>query len=335
MTRSARPTRRRGRRRIEDAFSACGQLRGRGYRLEQEVPLERLLSLAKLAATPPPLVGIPVYRFGPHDLAALRGHVFDYVLFAPDDEPLVAIEFDGPCHARSARARADKRKNLACSLGGLCLWRLESAHVQPRDKCSLVEWALGRFEKHVLGVDRERYETPGIDPSFWFDVLNPFPGTLAKAHFLRREYGIWSEHVDDKLVLRGDPPILWEFEYAGSVQGPLTDNHTVYRQRVFRTLYEVGQRGLRNRRPVVSFFGDTSETWSLPTPKVGGLLWTDESPFNSIPGMSFADLAYGFAEYMAFVEAARWARQHLISPGGASQAARSSAEFVSTSLTSS
>lgn len=142
----------RGSSRVGEALTAA--IQGKGS-CRPEVPLPEVIDLAAIAKLLPG-----------EEIAALRMQQFDFVLFSPQGQPVLAIAFDGPTHSNVKKRRADLRKNHACWLAKLPIQRFRTEHVQPHDKTALVDWAFQRYVAWNEHIESDDFGFEFDDPRF-------------------------------------------------------------------------------------------------------------------------------------------------------------------------
>jgi hypothetical protein len=306
----------RGSRRVGEAFHAAA--RKRGHLVLEEVPLPNIIDLATL-----------VDHFTAEEIRFVAQQRFDFVLYSPDKRPLLALEFDGPCHADAAKRRADIRKHRACWVANLTIRRFRVDDVQSHDKRALVDWAADRYFAWSERDPERDFFFEFEDPRLWFDLLCPFPGCYQKAAHLWQEYGILSNLLEsdvyDRAVSVSRSSISLELEYAGSFSGPDGDF-----SRWFTLRRELRKRSFLPNEPsnilIATFERSASYDWALPafpgpgsiSPKpVHTAIGIPESILESIfvphntPGTTAEELTQGFMEYLVLSDAIKWARANL------------------------
>src|SRR5215207_10642582 len=71
---------------------------------------------------------------------------FDFVVYNEESFPEFAVEFDGPDHQMYEKTKqADIRKNLLCCKARLPLLRINDEFLTEYEKCSVLEYMVGRF----------------------------------------------------------------------------------------------------------------------------------------------------------------------------------------------
>jgi len=134
---------------------------------------------------------------------ALRLSEFDFVIYsdARAQEPLFAIEFDGPHHQFDPeQIERDIRKNRLCHLAQFPVLRITDTELADLDKFTIIEFIILRYRswqenhneiqteisEYVESLsDEQRVELVkdgfadcSIDPKFRFDLRYPFPKTI-------------------------------------------------------------------------------------------------------------------------------------------------------------
>jgi hypothetical protein len=290
----------RGSKRVGEAAEVvAAKLRAR---VEREVPVLSVLDISDHE-----------HLFLEKDRDALRDQRFDFVLFSSIGRPQLALEFDGPTHAREAKQRADLRKNRACWVAGLPFRRFRPSDAQPHDGTAIVDWVLQRFGAWSTRREESSSQDFG-DPSLLFDLRHPFPGTKAKGAYLWRKYGIVSELLDD---VEYDQAILGgrrgELEYGGATSRGGEGFSRSYTLTRCLTLRSPNGAVVRQR----NFSHTLSYDWCLPLfPGPGsftpvpihfdvGVLEQVVNPCN-ISGSSSDEVVHATTDYYVFIQVCQW-----------------------------
>jgi very-short-patch-repair endonuclease len=81
-----------------------------------------------------------LYRF------ALQSH-FDFLICDENQDPLFAVEFDGPSHREQVQEARDAKKDALCARFDLPLLRINTNHLLKKyNKASLLQWIISAWE---------------------------------------------------------------------------------------------------------------------------------------------------------------------------------------------
>lgn len=261
---------------------------------------------------------------------------FDFVVYNEESFPEFAVEFDGPDHQMYEKTKqADIRKNLLCCKARLPLLRINDEFLTEYEKCSVLEYMVGRFvdwrnerervaqeESDISerltarGATEEEYDQM-MDPQIVWDLEHPFPASIDLAQTLHSIYGIVNTHIDPEVYEKameqsdslffhrkgiGSAPLgLYHYEIDGSYE--------VER----RTRDESGKYQIEDIHVVT--VGVTYQ-WRLPTVDLTRIDSLKEpiveyAHGQDLPGISSEELANHFCDFLALNQLRTWAEQNL------------------------
>ncbi len=299
-------------------------------------PNYRVFSKPRLADVLKPEVNELSY---PEKRFSSQAH-FDFVVVdGKSTIPLFALEFDGPYHKDVGQKLRDIRKNRLCSLARFPLLRVTSVHLNEHNKTTLLEFMLRRYElwpaeqkrlmkdigEYVSTLTQEEFDRlteggvadPSIDPHFYFNLENPFPGVARVSDRLFRRFGI----VTDCHKISREGALRCHVGIPGRETSPgrmwlVKRGYVLYRPHSVHHHLDVGD-GEKLYEGKVQFGMEwgllTAEDWQ-----------TDEVPFDYFrrsrrlpfwfgdpPGIHIPDIVECFSEYLALCRIESWAIGHL------------------------
>ncbi|MCE2574036.1 DUF2726 domain-containing protein [Komagataeibacter sp. FNDCR2] len=101
-----------------------------------------------------------------HYSFALKSH-FDFLICNTEQDPIFAVEFDGPSHKGPVQISRDKKKDALTKHFELPLLRIKTSHLLKKyNKASLLRWIISSWElQREFNAAQERGEIP-IDEDF-------------------------------------------------------------------------------------------------------------------------------------------------------------------------
>jgi hypothetical protein len=175
---------------------------------------------------------------------ALKSH-FDFVITESDDNPIFAVEFDGPGHRSVDAKRRDQLKNELCDHFEFQLLRVNQKYLSP----SFSNWDLLRWFCTVWFVKRGwdeavlegtiPYEDSIFDPMFVSVVTKSGSRGLELERHARSEFGrlfqagVIPSHMPEWIVAKDDDGTLRALAWikVSEVEGVLTET-AIQQQRV-------------------------------------------------------------------------------------------------------
>jgi hypothetical protein len=261
---------------------------------------------------------------------------FDFVVYNEESFPEFAVEFDGPDHQMYEKTKqADIRKNVLCCKARLPLLRINDEFLTEYEKCSVLEYMVGRFvswrnergrvvqeESDISeglaarGATEDEYDRM-MDPQIMWDLEHPFPASIELAQQLHSIYGIVNNHLDlevyEKATEQSD---FLFFHRKGLGSGPVGLYHyekdgSYELER--RTQDESGKR--RTESIHIVTVGVTYQ-WRLPTVDLTRIDPSKEPIVENVhgqelPGISVEELANHFCDFLALNQIRTWAEQNL------------------------
>ena len=261
---------------------------------------------------------------------------FDFVVYNEESLPEFAVEFDGPDHQMYEKTRqADIRKNLLCCKARLPLLRIDDEFLTEYEKCSVLEYMVGRFvdwrnereriaqeesdiSEHLAarGATEDEYEQM-MDPQIMWDLEHSFPASIELAQTLHSIYGVVNSHIDaeiyEKAMVQADFLIFRRDRMGDEPMGFY--HYKVARSYVLQRRTQVTS-GNYQVAPVHSVSVAVSYQWRLPTVDVDALVLSNQlivenAHGQNLPGISMPELADHFCDFLALNQLRGWAEQNL------------------------
>ncbi|HXQ38919.1 MAG TPA: DUF2726 domain-containing protein [Anaerolineales bacterium] len=261
---------------------------------------------------------------------------FDFVVYNEESFPEFAVEFDGPDHQIYEKTKqADIRKNLLCCKARLPLLRINDDFLSEYEKCSVLEYMVGRFvdwkneregiareeseiSEHLAarGATEEEYEQV-MDPQIMWDLEHPFPASIQIAQRLYSTFGVVINHIDAEMYEKAmDQSEFLFFHRKTAGSAPVGLYHYKIDSR-----YELERRsrghsgGYQNEQINLVTVGVTYQ-WRLPTVDLTRIdtskeLIVEYAHGQELPGISCEELANHFCDFLALNQLETWAEQNL------------------------
>lgn len=268
---------------------------------------------------------------------------FDFVVYNEESCPEFAVEFDGPDHQKYEKTKqADIRKNLLCCKARLPLLRINDEFLTEYEKCSVLEYMVGRFvdwrnerERVVQeesdiseylaarGATEDEYDRI-MGPQIMWDLEHPFPASIELAQTLHSIYGIVNNYIDPEVYEKAmEQSDFLFFHRKGMGSGPVGLYH--YEKdgsyELERRTRDESGKGQTESIHVVTV-GVTYQ-WRLPTVDLTRIDPSKEPIVEHVhgqelPGISSEELANHFCDFLALNQMRTWAEQNLKATEGKS-----------------